>query len=212
MNEAKSKETAEQLLHSGLQQLDLDVAMCQPIMQFLSLLQHWNKTYNMTTITRWPDMVVQHALDSAAVVPHVQGVNMVDVGTGGGLPGIILALFNPESSVTLIDAVAKKTRFLNHVKRNLALHNVDIVHHRVENFIPDKKFDVVISRAFAEVNRFLTLTQHLGDHHSRFLAMKGPKNEPLAGNSGFNLVSELDIEVPHLTAQRKLYQYMKKTQ
>jgi len=212
MNEANSQETAEQLLHSGLQKLDLNTEMCQPIIRFLALLRQWNNTYNMTAITEWHDMVVQHALDSAAVLSHVEGIHMIDVGTGGGLPGIVLALFNPESSVTLLDAVAKKTRFLNHVKRSLGLKNVHIVHHRVENFIPDKKFDVVISRAFAEVNRFLSLTKHLGDNHSRFMAMKGPKNEPLASDSGFNLVSTLNIEVPYLAAERRLYQYMKKTQ
>ncbi|MCX7544211.1 16S rRNA (guanine(527)-N(7))-methyltransferase RsmG [Marinicella gelatinilytica] len=212
MNEANSQESAKQLLQSGLEQLDLDVEKCPSIMHFLALLQRWNNTYKMTAITDWHNMVVQHALDSAAVIPYVEGVHIIDVGTGGGLPGIMLALFKPESSITLIDAVAKKTRFLNHVKRSLALQNIHIVHDRVENFIPDKKFDVVISRAFAEVNRFLSLTQHLGDHHSRFMAMKGPKEEPLVVDSEFNLVSTLNIEVPFLDAQRKLYQYMKKSQ
>lgn len=211
MNEVKSKETAEQMLISGLQQLDLEVAMVAPIMEFLALLRQWNKTYNITAITDWPDMAVHHALDSAAVVPHVKGMHIVDVGTGGGLPGIILALFKPQAEITLIDTVAKKTRFLRQVKRQLQLKNIEVIHNRVENFIPDKKFDVVISRAFAEVNRFLSLTGHLGDRHSRFMAMKGPKKEALAEDSDFNLVSELNIAVPFLDAQRILYQYMKKT-
>jgi 16S rRNA (guanine527-N7)-methyltransferase len=211
MNEVKSQETAKQKLQSGLQMLNLDSTMSEPIMDFLALLRRWNETYNMTAITEWHDMVIQHALDSAAVVSHVEGQYIVDVGTGGGLPGIILALFRPKSHVTLIDAVAKKTRFLNHVKRHLHLENIEVIHDRVENFIPDKKFDVVISRAFAEVNRFLSLTKELGDQHSRFMAMKGPKMEALSEDSDFNLVLELNLEVPFLTAQRKLYQYMKKT-
>ena len=211
MNEAKSQQTAEQTLQSGLQKLALDTAMAEPIMEFLRLLRQWNDTYNMTAITGWHDMVVQHALDSAAVVEHVKGQHIIDVGTGGGLPGIVLALYKPQARVTLIDAVAKKTRFLKHVKRYLQLDNVDIVHDRVENFIPDKKFDVVISRAFAEVNRFLTLTAELGDRHSLFKAMKCPTDAPLAHDTAFNLVLELSLDVPFLDAQRKLYQYMKKT-
>ncbi len=211
MNEAKSKETAEQRLNTGLQKLGLDMAKSRPVMDYLQLLRQWNKTYNLTAITDWHDMVVQHALDSAAVVRHVKGKLIIDVGTGGGLPGIILALFKPQSSVTLIDTVAKKTRFLKHVKRQLSLDNIEVIHDRVENFIPDKKFDVVISRAFAEVNRFLSLTASLGDRHSRFMAMKGPKQEPLNDDSDFNQVSELILDVPYLSAQRTLYQYMKKT-
>jgi len=210
MNEAKSQQTAEQKLQSGLQKLGFETSMSEPIMEFLRLLRQWNETYNMTAITEWHDMVVQHALDSAAVVPHVKGLSIIDVGTGGGLPGIILALLKPESNVTLIDAVAKKTRFLRHVKRHLQLDNIEVIHNRVENFIPDKKFDVVISRAFAEVNYYLSLTTELGDQHSRFIAMKGPREEPLADDSAFTRVSALDLEVPFLNAQRKLYQYMKK--
>lgn len=211
MNEAKSQQTAEQTLHSGLRKLDLDTCMTKPVMTYLQLLRRWNETYNMTAITNWHDMVVQHALDSAAVIPYVKGSRIVDAGTGGGLPGIILAIFKPQASVSLIDSVAKKTRFLNHVKRQLQLENVQVIHDRVENYIPDKKFDVVISRAFAEVNLFLELTGQLGDQHTRFMAMKGPKVEHLAEDSAFNLVSELAIEVPYLKAQRTLYQYMKKT-
>ncbi len=211
MNEAKSQQTAEQTLQTGLQKLHLDTRMGAPIMEFLCLLRQWNQTYNLTAITQWHDMVVQHALDSAAVIPHVKGERIIDVGTGGGLPGIILALYKPHASVTLIDAVAKKTRFLKHVKRQLKLDNIVVVHDRVENFIPDKKFDVVISRAFAEVNLFLSLTGALGDRHTRFMAMKGPKVDTLAEQSDYNLVSELTLDVPFLKAQRMLYQYMKKT-
>lgn len=211
MNEVKSKETAEEQLQTGLRQLGLDGGKLEPIMEFLSLLRQWNGTYNMTAITEWTDMVVQHGLDSAAMVPHIEGQSIIDVGTGGGLPGVILAIFKPDASIFLLDSVAKKTRFLNHVKRCLKLDNLTVINQRVENYIPDKKFDVVISRAFAEVNHFLSITAHLGDQHSRFMAMKGPKEEPLTDDSAFNRVSMLTIEVPFLTAERKLYQYMKKS-
>ncbi len=210
MNEVKSLQSAELSLEKGLKDLSLPMSMTEPLLHYLDLLQQWNKTYNLTAIDDLEDMVVQHILDSAVVLPYIDGKRLIDVGSGGGLPGLVLALLRPELSVTLLDAVAKKTRFLNHVKRRLNLPHVTVIHSRVENYVPVEKFDVVISRAFAEVNRFLNWTEHLGHEDTRFLAMKGPKEEPLAATSHFVLKAKYSLNVPQLKAQRRLYEYQLK--
>jgi|SRR5690554_3377151 len=210
MNEVKSLQSAELSLEKGLKDLALPVSVATPLLHYLELLQQWNKTYNLTAIDDLQDMVVQHILDSAVVLPYIDGKRLIDVGSGGGLPGLVLALLRPDLSVTLLDAVAKKTRFLNHVKRRLNLVNVSVIHSRVENYVPVEKFDVVISRAFAEINRFLNWTEHLGHGGTRFLAMKGPKEEPLAPSSHFKLKAEHRLNVPQLKAQRRLYEYQLK--
>ncbi len=193
--------------------LALTESFVEPIWQYLLLLHKWNKAYNLTAIRHLDDMVVHHALDGLSVHGFINSSDqsLIDVGTGGGIPGILLAIVRQDLSVTLLDAVGKKTRFLRQVKRELGLKNVTVVHDRVENYSPDDFFDVVISRAFSEVNQFLQWTHHLGGNQTRFLAMKGPRDEPLAQNSVFELIAEDDLTVPQLNEQRKLYQYQKRS-
>ena len=154
-------------------------------------------------------MVTHHALDALAVIKHFKGQRVLDVGTGGGIPGVLVAIMCPEKQVALLDAVGKKARFLRQVKRDLKLQNMEVVHDRVENYFPEEKFDVVTSRAFSELNQFLTLTTHLGTVHGQYLAMKGPKAETLDSNLPFKQVAVWDIEVPFMSETRKLYELEK---
>ncbi len=162
----------EQRLIEGLAHLGLDLAVA-PFLHYLSLLNTWNRAYNLTAVRSEEDRVGRHVLDSLAVLPWLRGSTLLDVGTGAGLPGIPLALARPDLSVVLLDSNGKKTRFLHEVKRALSLHNVEVVQARVENYHPSHGFDTVVSRAFSELNQMITWTQHLVADHGIWLAMKG---------------------------------------
>ncbi len=211
MNEANLIKLQTNKLIEGMAQLKLPVDRAPQIMAYLQLLQKWNKTYNLTAIDQLAEMVTHHALDALAVLPYYTGQRIIDVGTGGGIPGFIIAIMCPEKSVTLLDAVGKKARFMRQVKRSLDLPQVSVIHERVENYFPDEKFDVVTSRAFAELSQFLTLTAHLAKPGAEFLAMKGPREEPVGADLGFRQTAVWDIRVPFLAEQRKLYQFKKTT-
>ncbi len=208
MNEINLIKLQTNKLISGMQQLDMATENVPVIMAYLQLLQKWNKTYNLTAIDQIDQMVTHHALDALAVIPHIEGKRVIDVGTGAGIPGFLIAIMSPEKQVVLLDAVGKKARFMRQVKRELCLQNTEIVHSRVENYFPDKKFDVVISRAFSELNEFLSLTAHLGYDDCQFLAMKGPKVEQLDSQLAFKQTACWDIAVPFLSVARKLYQFI----
>lgn len=211
MNETNLEKLQQNTLIPGLIEMGVDASFAKPVWQYLNLLLKWNKAYNLTAIRDLEGMVVQHALDGLSVHSYISDSDcrLIDVGTGGGIPGVLLAIVRPDLEVCLLDAVGKKARFLRQVKREMCLENVTVVHDRVENYSPSEKFDVVISRAFSEVNQFLKWTAHLGNECSRFLAMKGPRNEPLEAESIFLMIQEDDLKVPFLNEHRKLYQYKK---
>ena len=209
MNEAQSIKLQKDRLVSGMQALGLDVSRAELVMTYLLLLAKWNRTYNLTAVDHLPDMVTHHALDALAVVEHMGSGRLLDVGTGAGIPGFLIAIMDPERPVVLLDAVGKKARFMRQAKRELGLSAVTVVHERVENYFPDEKFDVVTSRAFSAVNLFLQLTAHLGQPGCRYLAMKGPKVESLDPSLPFTQTAQWDIQVPLWDVARKLYQYEK---
>ncbi len=209
MNEANLIKLQTNRLISGMEQLALPSEKASVIIAYLLLLQKWNKAYNMTSIDELGQMVTHHALDALAVAKHFKGQRIIDVGTGGGIPGFILAIIFPEKTLVLLDAVGKKARFMRQVKRELVLENVEIVHQRVENYFPDEKFDVVTSRAFSELSQFLQLTAHLGGDNCQYLAMKGPKVELLKSGMPFKQTALWEIKVPYLEVERKLYQFEK---
>src|SRR5512134_2442486 len=128
--------------------LTIDADRQQRLLRYLQLMEKWNRVYNLTAIRERLQMVYQHLLDSLAIVPHVRPNNVLDVGSGAGLPGIPLAIARPELQVTLIDSIAKKTAFLLQVKAELGLANLKVVTGRVEDYRPEADFDVVTSRAF----------------------------------------------------------------
>ncbi|KTD53187.1 glucose inhibited division protein B GidB [Legionella santicrucis] len=159
-------------LEQGLQSFDLK-AISASLSDYLFLLNKWNSTYNLTAIRDVESMIGKHILDSLAILPWLKGNRIIDVGTGAGLPGIPLALAQPERNFVLLDSNGKKTRFLNEVKRQLNLENLEIVQNRVENYHPPQGFDTVLSRAFSSLEQMIQWTHHLIADEGIWLAMKG---------------------------------------
>lgn len=195
-------------LEQGLQQLDLNLSeqAVEQLMHYLALLQKWNKVYNLTAIRDPQEMLVKHLLDSLAVAPHITGQRLIDVGTGGGVPGIPLAICYPERQVDLLDSNSKKTRFLIQAKAELKLENSLVIHSRVEEYRPAELYDGVISRAFASMEDMLYWTQHLLADDGFWWAMKAQKDfedySKLAGLA--NIEQMIDLQVPGLGAERIL--------
>jgi 16S rRNA (guanine527-N7)-methyltransferase len=167
--------TQAALLAVGIAEMGLDVSAekQQKLLQYLCLLQKWNKVYNLTAVREPLEMVTLHLLDSLSVLPYVKFKSLLDVGSGGGLPGVVLAICLPHLQVTTIDTVQKKAIFMRQVKGELGLENLTVVNERVESFHPTEKFEAIISRAFSEISLFIKLTQHLIAKNGQWLAMKG---------------------------------------
>lgn len=171
-------------LQSGLQALGVSSTAEQQAqwLSYLEQLHKWNNTYNLTAIRDPELMLSHHLLDSLAIAPDIQGKHILDVGTGAGLPGIPLAILWPDRRFTLVDSNGKKTRFIQHIKRLLGLDNVAVINGRVEQVPNDNTFDVITSRAFADLALMVDLTQHLLSGQGKIVAMKGPKaDEELRG-------------------------------
>ena len=172
---------------------DLNKYKKNQLLMFVNLLNKWNKTHNLTSIKKTKDIFDKHLFDSLSIKEFVLGGEVLDVGTGGGFPGIPLAVLFEEKNFTLVDSNQKKIAFLNEVKRQLGLTNVSCLHTRVED-LADKKFDVITTRAFATLSNMLEKTHHLIKQNGVWLAMKG--NIP---------VDEInDIDTPFKTNIKKL--------
>lgn len=188
--------------------VDLSDAQQEQLIAYLALLNKWNKAYNLTAVRDPAEMVSRHLLDSLSVAPHVEqsGSRWLDVGSGGGMPGIPLAILFPERRFTLLDSNGKKTRFLTQVKLELKLDNVDVVHSRVEQFKPEQAFTGITSRAFSSLADFANWTRHLGNSDTYWLAMKGvqPDDELQALPADFQLARCLVLKVPGCQGQRHL--------
>ena len=179
------------------------------LVEYLFLLEKWNKVYNLTSIRDLDGMFTKHILDSLVVAPLVSKTKrMIDVGTGGGLPGVVLAILFPEMRVDLLDSNSKKTRFLIQAKAELSLNNVQVLYERVEKYTPETKYDGVISRAFTALDDMLNLTEHLLTEDGSWWAMKSQKTqEELAAVPEFAKITNVfDLSVPNLNAQRTLIQ------
>jgi 16S rRNA (guanine527-N7)-methyltransferase len=173
---------------------------------FVSLLAKWNRVYNLTAVRSVPDMVVRHILDSLAVVPYLKEGSLLDVGTGAGLPGLPLAIACPQLSVTLLDANAKKLRFVRQAVAELGLPNAVVVQARMQEYQPARAFDMVISRAVSSLEELYGLTQHLLAPGGRMLFMKGalPREEMAAFAPGRETLHSVRLQVPGLEAERHL--------
>jgi 16S rRNA (guanine527-N7)-methyltransferase len=181
------------------------------LLDYLALLDKWNRVYNLTAVRDTERMVSHHVLDSLAAVPYFQGgcadlIRVLDVGSGGGLPGIPLAIARPELQVTLIDSIAKKTAFLLQAKAELGLANLNVVTSRVEDFRPSTGFDIITSRAFSDLKEFVTLTRHLLKPGGHWLAMKGlmPHEEIAFLPVWVKVSANNALAVPGLEASRHL--------
>lgn len=195
-------------LEDGLHALaiELDAAAVDRLLEFVALLQKWNAVHNLTAVRDADRMVDQHLLDSLTVLPHLRPGRLVDVGSGGGLPGIPLAIARPQLAVTLLDSNHKKTAFLRQAAAELGLANVAVECQRVENWQPGELFDSVISRAFSELAQFYALAHHLLAPGGVLLAMKGvyPHEELAQLPASANVREVKALSVPGLAAQRHL--------
>lgn len=186
--------------------IDLNEEQHARLQQFVALLLKWNKTYNLTAIKSSDDAMLLHIIDSLLVLPYINGKRLLDVGTGGGLPGIPLAIADPSLQITLIDCVQKKTRFLQQAKIELGLTNVEVVHARVESFQADEPFDIITSRAFASVTDFVTCSEHLLHESGSWFALKGKKPDAELGSlpSHIQLQAMHSLQLPGNIAERHL--------
>jgi 16S rRNA (guanine527-N7)-methyltransferase len=205
----KDRQLLANKLAAGVDMLGLSLGTKQVglLMDYLALLDKWNATYNLTAIRRPDQMLTHHLLDSLAAVPGFEGAQRVlDVGAGGGLPGIVLAIACPQMQITLIDTVHKKTAFLRQVQAELGLDNVRVQTGRVEQLQVEAPFDVITSRAFAELADFINWSAHLLAPGGCFIAMKGimPQQEIGSLPPGWQVASVTPLSVPGLDAERHL--------
>lgn len=193
-------------LAAGIAALGLDVApqAQQRMLDYLALVEKWNKAYNLTAVREPAKMLTHHLLDSLSVLPHLRGDHLLDVGSGAGLPGIPLALARPEWQFTLLDSNHKKTTFLRQAVIELGLNNVDVVCDRVETWSSPRSFDTVVSRAFSDLPEFLALAGKLCAKTGVVVAMKGvyPHEELAQVPKDFQLRNVVSLNVPGLGAER----------
>ena len=197
------------ILADGIKELKLDLQQTQheQLLDYLALLFKWNKVYNLTSVRDPMQMMTHHLFDSLAAVPAFQGaLNVLDVGAGGGLPGMVLAIACPAMKVAMIDTVHKKTAFLTQVKAELALANVAVYTMRVEQLEVSDKFDVITSRAFADLSDFVNWSGHLLAQGGQFIALKGtaPPEEQERLPKEWKVTKLLPLRVPGLDAERHL--------
>jgi 16S rRNA (guanine527-N7)-methyltransferase len=196
-------------LEQGLRAMgiSLEAPAQAKLLAYLQLIGKWNKVHNLTAVREPGQMVVLHLLDSLSVLPHLAGARTVlDVGTGAGLPGIPLAIARPDLAVTLLDSSHTKATFLRQAKAELALPNVEVACERVESWQPAALFDVVVSRAFAELADFVVQASHLVAPGGAMLAMKGvyPFEELARVPASHRVENVVALTVPTLEAQRHL--------
>ncbi|HEU4708375.1 MAG TPA: 16S rRNA (guanine(527)-N(7))-methyltransferase RsmG [Methylophilaceae bacterium] len=193
-------------LDQGLQEVGLILApeVRQKLLDYLALLQKWNKVHNLTAVRDPEEMVTLHLLDSLSVLPYIEGSRLLDVGSGAGLPGIPLAICKPELQVTVLDASHKKASFMRQAKAELKIANMEVVCERVEAYQPPALFDTVISRAFSDLGEFMQLTRHLGKPEAQWLAMKGVYPFEELAQIKVEPIRVVPLQVPGLNAQRHL--------
>jgi len=204
------------VLEEGIVAMQLDVSPAQreKLMDYLALMFKWNSVYNLTSLRDPMQMVTHHLLDSLAAVPaFAQAHNVLDVGSGGGLPGIVLAILRPDMKVSMIDTVHKKTAFLTQVKAELGLSNVTVYTARVEQLQVSDKFDVITSRAFADLSDFVNWSSHLLADGGRYIALKGvaPKDEQERLPAEWQVTGVEPLQVPRLGAERHLVHIQRST-
>ncbi len=202
-----------ELLKDGLKQMGLTLTQDaqKKLLRYVELLDKWNKVYNLTAVREPERMIGLHILDSLSILSQVgASTRLLDVGTGGGLPGIPLAIALRDTTsgahITMLDTIAKKTTFVRHAIGELGLGNADVVTSRVEKYEPPQRFDIVVSRAFAELKDFIEGAGHLCADDGSMLAMKGvhPFDEIARLPIGFVVAHVIPLNVPQVDGQRHL--------
>ena len=186
--------------------LALEPAQVEALLTLVAELAEWNTRFNLTAITEPAEVVDKHLLDSLAVLPHLKGLQVADVGSGAGFPGLPLAIADPGRRYTLVESTGKKARFLRQVVSKLNLPNVEVVLGRAEALKPRPPFDSVIARALGSLADFVRVAGHLTGRGGRLLAMKGrvPEDELKALPAGWKVLAVRPIRVPGLDAERCL--------
>ncbi|NVM76837.1 16S rRNA (guanine527-N7)-methyltransferase [Duganella sp. SG902] len=197
------------VLKQGIRQLPVALSgeQVEKLLDYLHLLNKWNAVYNLTSVRDPMEMVKLHLLDSLAAVPAFKDAqNVLDVGAGGGLPGMVLAISRPDMKVSMIDTVHKKTAFLNQVKAELGLSNVTVYTKKVQELEVKTKFDVITSRAFADLSDFVNWSGHLLQEGGQYIALKGtaPVEERERLPAPWKVRKLEPLAVPGLDAERHL--------
>lgn len=196
----------DQRLQNGISalNLELDADVQRQLMDYVNLLVKWNRVYNLTSVRKPQDMISRHILDSLAVLPYVEGPRVLDIGTGAGLPGMVLAIARPDWEVVMLDSSNKKLRFVRQAVTDLGLGNATVEHIRIEEYQPEALFDTVISRAFSSLEDMVVHGSPVCKPEGRILAMKGvyPVTEVEALSDPSVVQSVERLEVPFLNAER----------
>ncbi|WP_298134966.1 16S rRNA (guanine(527)-N(7))-methyltransferase RsmG [Acidiferrobacter sp.] len=199
---------AGERLHGGLKALGLaaDAAIEARLLAYLETLARWNRVFNLTAVRDPEDMVARHLLDSLAILPHLPAGRLLDVGSGAGLPGIPIAVLQPQRPVVLLDRSRKRMDFLTEVVARMALTQVVLVHGRVEDHTPGAPYDVITARAFASLNDIAAATGRLLAQGGIIAAMKGalPTEEIASVAPPFAVAAVHALQVPGLAAKRHL--------
>lgn len=196
-------------LELGLEQLkiNLDNTQISLLLEYLELIYKWNKTYNLTGITQRAAMLTHHIFDSLSILPWVREGNLADIGSGAGLPGIVLAIAKPELQVTLIDSAAKRSDFMQHVKAQLNLKQLTIVNARAENVPKNKSgYTSITWRALGTLTDVVQSTWQLATEQTHWLAMKGkyPQDELIALPAKVEVLEIIRLHVPGIDGERHL--------
>ncbi|MDO6619073.1 MULTISPECIES: 16S rRNA (guanine(527)-N(7))-methyltransferase RsmG [unclassified Shewanella] len=182
------------------------------LVDFVAMLNKWNKAYNLTSVRDPEQMLIRHVMDSLVVSPYLKGQRFIDVGTGPGLPGIPLAILNPDKEFVLLDSLGKRIRFQKQVQFELKINNITSIESRVEAYEPEQKFDGVISRAFASIEDMLSWCHHLPAADGIFYALKGQLSDTELATipQGFEIAETIVLNVPKLDEQRHLLKLVNK--
>ena len=194
----------EKLLCDGAKLMDIALTelQIQQLLSYHSLISKWNKVYNLSAIRDPLESIKKHFLDSLSIISFIKDELLLDVGSGAGLPGIVIAIMKPKTKVFVIDSVGKKCRFMQTVKTELSLTNLTVINSRVEDFVPKEPFSQITSRAFADTNETINKTQHLVSSDGRYLLMKGDNiNEDDINNINIKVHS---LKVPFVSDNRSL--------
>ena len=198
----------EDRIMQGLDRLDISYgeSAIKKLVQFMELLREWNQTHNLTAVDDLDEMVGIHILDSASIKPYMKGATLLDVGSGAGLPGMVLAILSPALEVTSIETRGKKAQFQMFAANKLGLSNFKVENSRVEEYSPKDKFAMVVARAFADLETLVNCSKQAIAPNGRWLAMKGiVSKEEIKPIKKMNLKYDtFALKVPELDAQRNL--------